>query len=91
MGFDRRVCLFPQLPESYSGCCGHIERVNLVVHGYADGIVGLCYGGVRQSVAFGAHDDGQAWLTFQYGIIERDGIIAQCHGGGQRGASRQRL
>lgn len=37
---------------------------------------------LAEAVAFGAEDDGEAGLAFQFLRVEGDGVVAECHGDG---------
>ena len=73
---------FSQFPKGDRGGSGNVERINAMLHGDAHDVVGCGDDVVGKAVALGAHDEGQARYLFEDGIVERDGIVAQCHGGG---------
>ena len=52
-----------------------------MVHGDADDVVGLGDGFLGETVALGAHDDGQAWLGHERGVVDGYGMVGQRHGG----------
>ena len=70
-----------ELPKSNSRSGGHVKGVDLMGHGDAHHIVGTVDSGCGQSVALGAHDDGQTGLGHEARVVEWDGIVGQGHGG----------
>lgn len=63
------VSSFAQLPECHGRGSGHVEGVYSVCHGNLDHIVGAFNHLVCESVALGAHDDGQPRFCFQAGAV----------------------
>ena len=73
------VSSFAQLPEGHGRGGGDVERVYSVCHGNLDHIVGAFNHLACESVALGAHDDGQPRFCFQTGAVEGDGLVAKRH------------
>ena len=78
---DRRevIGLLPQLPEGDGRGGGNVERVDLMRHRDADGIVGIADHLLGQSVALSTQDDSQTRFPFQLGVVDGDRGIGERH------------
>ena len=67
------------MPEGDSGSGSYVEGVDAMGHGDADDIIGRGDGGLRKTVALGAHDDGETRLGSQDGVVEGYGLVGEGH------------
>ena len=51
-----------------------------MVHWDSYDIVSGFYCFLGQAISFVAHDEGEAFLLFQFGVVDGDAVLAQSHG-----------